>query len=134
LDYVYIGIFGCLGAVARFTISRYFAFTWHSSFPLGTLVINLAGCLAMGFLLTYSTERLTLSPQLRAGLITGFIGAFTTFSTFSLETLTLFTKGYITYAILYVLLSVMGGLAAARTGINMARFTVPLSAGQRSKA
>jgi CrcB protein len=127
LLYIYIGIFGFLGAIARFELGRSIATLWHSSFPLGTLIINILGCFAMGFILTYSLERFTLSPELRLGITTGFMGAFTTFSTFSWETITLLTSGHIAYAAIYILVSTLGGLIAARAGIILARIPILLA-------
>jgi len=126
LVYIYIGVFGFLGAVARFEVGRFIAVYWPSTFPLGTLIINIAGCFAMGLILTYSLERLTLSPELRLGLTTGLIGAFTTFSTFSLETINLLSAGKITSAVTYVLLSTIGGLMAVRSGTILARIPILL--------
>lgn len=80
----------------------------------------------MGLILTYSLERLTLSPELRLGLTTGFIGAFTTFSTFSVETINLLFGGLITSAIMYVLVSTIGGLIAVRAGTILARMPILL--------
>nr|WP_054937229.1 MULTISPECIES: fluoride efflux transporter CrcB [Moorella] len=122
--YIYIGIFGFLGAIARFELGRFIAILWPSTFPLGTLIINILGCFAMGFILTYSLERLTLSPELRLGITTGFVGAFTTFSTFSVETITLLTSGHIAYAAIYVLVSTLGGLTAVRAGIILTRIPI----------
>ncbi|WP_406676263.1 fluoride efflux transporter CrcB [Moorella sp. ACPs] len=124
LIYIYIGIFGFLGAIARFGLGRSIATFWPSTFPLGTLMINILGCFALGFILTYSLERLTLSPELRQGITTGFIGAFTTFSTFSLETITLLFKGYVAYAGIYILASTLGGLIAVKAGIILARIPI----------
>ncbi|WP_422879880.1 fluoride efflux transporter CrcB [Moorella stamsii] len=124
LLYIYIGIFGFLGAIARFELGRFIAILWPSTFPLGTLIINILGCFAMGFILTYSLERLTLSPELRLGITTGFVGAFTTFSTFSVETITLLTSGHIAYAAIYVLVSTLGGLTAVRAGIILTRIPI----------
>ncbi|WP_277998797.1 fluoride efflux transporter CrcB [Moorella sulfitireducens (nom. illeg.)] len=127
LVYIYIGIFGFLGAIARFEIGRYIATLWPSVFPLGTLIINILGCFAMSFILTYSLERLILGPELRLGITTGFIGSFTTFSTFSVETITLLTSGNITYAAIYVLVSTLGGLTAVMAGIILARAPIFLA-------
>ncbi|MGI6285579.1 fluoride efflux transporter CrcB [Neomoorella humiferrea] len=124
--YIYIGIFGFLGAIARFELGRFITAFWPSTFPLGTLIINIVGCFAMGLILTYSLERLTLSPELRLGLTTGFIGAFTTFSTFSVETINLLFGGLITSAIMYMLVSTIGGLIAVRAGTVLARMPILL--------
>jgi fluoride exporter len=83
----------------------------ESRFPSGTLAVNLAGCFAIGF-----AGSLIGNPDLRLAVITGFLGGFTTFSAFSLETLTLWRNGAAAAAVIYVLASNLGGLAAAWAG------------------
>jgi fluoride exporter len=90
-------------------------------FPYATLSINVGGSFLMGFLFIETLERLTMSPALRAGILTGFIGGYTTFSTFELEILLLVEQGTPVKALLYTLLSVILGFAAALGGVVMAR-------------
>jgi CrcB protein len=78
-------------------------------------------CFAMGFLFVETLERLTLSPALRTGILTGFIGGYSTFSTFEMETLLLAEGGEVFKAVLYVLLSVSLGFLAAFGGAYIAR-------------
>jgi fluoride exporter len=90
-------------------------------FPYATLSINVGGSFLMGFLFIETVERLTVSPALRAGILTGFIGGYTTFSTFELEIVLLVQHGAPVKALLYTLLSVVLGLAAAFGGVVIAR-------------
>jgi CrcB protein len=90
-------------------------------FPYGTLAVNIIGSLLMGFLYIWLIERLASGPVLRAFLLVGVLGAFTTFSTFSVETLNLMESGQLGKAILNVLASVVICIAAAGLGILLAR-------------
>ncbi len=90
-------------------------------FPWGTLAVNLSGSLAMGFLYVLLLERLTTGPEVRAFLLIGFLGAFTTFSTFSLETLNLIEQGEPGKAMLNMGLSVAACLGAAWLGVMLGR-------------
>ena len=82
---------GAVGSLARYQLSRWVNFTTGSTFPWGTMVVNLLGAFIIGFL-TGLFERWVVSPQWRMLLIVGFLGGFTTFSTFGLETFTLLKK------------------------------------------
>jgi CrcB protein len=90
-------------------------------FPYATLSINVLGSFLMGFLFIETLERLTITPELRTGLLTGFLGGFTTFSTFSMETLLLVEQGYEWRGGLYLLLSGGLGFLAAFAGAYIAR-------------
>ena len=85
------------------------------------LSINVLACFMMGFLFEETLERLTISPVLRVGILTGFIGGFSTFSTFAMETLLLTEQGEPVKGLLYVLLSIVFGLAAVTGGVYIAR-------------
>ncbi len=112
---------GALGAVARFWVSGA-AYGWLGrGFPFGTLAVNLAGSLAMGFLAVVLSERLAWPPEARAAVLVGFLGAFTTFSTFSLETLELLESGAWPRAVVNVVVSVGGCLVAAWAGLVLGR-------------
>ena len=112
--FLLVGAGGALGAVARYAVSL-LAARWPG-FPVGTLAINVAGCLAIGVLA--STVQ---SEPLRLFLLTGVLGGFTTFSAFGLETQILVSAGRPGLAALYVALSVAGGLGAVWLGRVLAR-------------
>jgi CrcB protein len=117
-----VALGGALGAVARYGVSGWIArATRTSPFPYGTLTVNLLGSLALGLLMGLATGGvLNLAPRLRIALAIGFLGAFTTFSTFSYETLESLRVGDLRIALLNVLISVVGALAACWLGLGIA--------------
>ncbi|MBU2746235.1 fluoride efflux transporter CrcB, partial [Acidithiobacillus caldus] len=98
----YIALFAVLGAWARYGQTLLVQTLVGRSFPWATLSINVLGCFIMGFLFFETLERRSLSPELRTGILTGGLGAYTTFSTFSLETLVLFENGESMKGLLYM--------------------------------
>ena len=116
----YIALGGVLGTVARFLLQGWIQTRAGASFPVGTLVINLAGSLLLGFVLRYATGSTAISPELRGGLTIGFCGAFTTMSTFSYETMTLLRDGAYWNAGLYMAGTIVGCLVAVIAGTAMA--------------
>ncbi|MGA9867466.1 MAG: fluoride efflux transporter CrcB [Acetobacteraceae bacterium] len=119
--YVAIAIGGTLGCWARYGMTNLVQDIFGSEFPYATLSINLLGSFLMGFLFIDTLERLTISPALRIGILTGGLGGFTTFSTFEMETLLLLERGEPLRSLLYVLLSVVVGLLGAFGGAYIAR-------------
>jgi len=119
--YIAIAIGGTLGCWARYGMTNLVQAIYGREFPYATLSINVLGSFAMGFLFIETLERLTTSPTLRVGILTGFLGGFTTFSTFEMETLLLTEQGDGLKAGLYVLLSVGIGFLAAFCGAYLAR-------------
>jgi len=111
-----VGLFGMAGALLRYMTGVWVHAGWSSPFPLGTFAVNLSGCLALGWLSAWTADRPGMPAWLSTGINTGLIGSFTTFSTFSVETMELFRDGEIWTAGLYVALSVAGGLACAWGG------------------
>ncbi len=110
-----------MGAVSRYQLDRLITRHNRSALPWGTLVVNLSGCFLLGLLFTLSTERLDANPTLRVALTVGFVGAYTTFSTFSLQAIRLTEMGDVDLAILYVALSVAIGMLAAWGGMSAGR-------------
>ena len=121
MRYLLIGLGGFLGANARFLITVWSARTWGDLFPYGTLAINISGSFVLCFLAMALSERWLSYPNLRLALITGFLGSYTTFSTFSLETLQLLENGPLAAGIMYVCGSVVGGLLAGYAGFVVGR-------------
>lgn len=112
---------GALGAVSRYGLSTGVYALLGRGFPYGTLAVNVVGSLLMGFLYVFLIERMTVSGEIRALLLIGFLGSFTTFSTFSLETLTLLQQAEVWKAMLNILLSVTVCILATLLGFNLAR-------------
>jgi fluoride exporter len=119
--YVLIALFGTLGCWARYGMTNLVQTIYGRDFPYATLSINVGGSFLMGFLFFETLERLTVSPELRAGILTGFLGGYTTFSTFEMEMLLLVEQGATLKAILYLLLSIGLGFGAAFGGAFIAR-------------
>ena len=118
---LYIAAGGALGAVMRYGVSNGVHFLFGRAFPYGTLTVNVLGSLLIGLLYILLIERFSLGPHVRAILIIGFLGAFTTFSTFSLETYNLMENGEFLKAVVNILLSVTLCLVAAWAGIVSGR-------------
>ena len=111
---------GALGAVARYGLAG-LVHRWSDlRFPVGTLAVNVLGCFLLGLLASLSLERWSVGPTTRAALLVGLLGAFTTFSAFSYETLVLMREGTIWRAALNVGLSVLLCLLAAWAGVAAA--------------
>ncbi|MBN2690799.1 MAG: fluoride efflux transporter CrcB [Burkholderiaceae bacterium] len=121
MTYLFIAIFATLGAFARYGQSIVVQNVLGRSFPFATLSINILGSFLMGFLFFETLERINLSPELRTGILTGGLGAYTTFSTFSLESLNLIENGEMVKAGLYIGASVVLSVAAALFGAYLSR-------------
>lgn len=112
---------GALGALLRYWTAAWVYARAGAGFPYGTLVVNVAGSLLMGFAFVLLNERLALGPEWRALLMVGVLGAFTTFSTFSMDTLNLLLDAEYAKAVMNVLLSVVLCVAAAGLGLLLGR-------------
>lgn len=112
---------GALGAILRFGMSSYVYRLLGRDFPYGTLAVNMVGSLLMGLLFILFIERGLVSAEWRSAIIIGFLGAFTTFSTFSIETLVLLESGELSKAALNVVLSVSLCLLATWLGLVIGR-------------
>lgn len=119
--YIAIAIGGVLGCWARYAMTNLVQTIYGRDFPYATLSINVLACFLMGFLFVETLERLTISPVLRIGILTGFIGGFSTFSTFAMETLLLAEQGDVSKSVLYVVLSIFLGMLATFGGAFIAR-------------
>jgi CrcB protein len=118
-----VALAGALGALARWGIGSWFGHRFPS-FPWGTLVINVSGSFVLGVLFAVLVERNAGSPAMRIALMTGLLGAYTTFSTFSLETFRLFEEGATGSALANIGLSVFLGLFGVWLGITAGRAVV----------
>ena len=112
---------GALGAVLRFSMSSNIYRVFGREFPYGTLAVNVLGSLLMGLFFILIIERGTLSAEWRSVIMIGFLGAFTTFSTFSIETLALLESGELSRAALNIFLSVALCLGATWLGLVIGR-------------
>ena len=113
-------VFGSAGTLARYALQGLVQYRTETSFPTGTLTVNLLGCFLLGGIGQFALERLIIPPDWRIAIPIGFFGAFTTFSSFSWETVQMLQDGEWTRAILYVSGSVVGGLLLALAGIRIA--------------
>ncbi len=116
-----IAVFSILGDWTRYGQSLLVQKVFGRDFPWATLSINVLGCFIMGFLFFETLERISLSPELRTGILTGGLGAYTTFSTFSMETLVLFENGEPVKGLLYMFSSLFLCVAAAFAGAWISR-------------
>lgn len=117
----YVAFGSAVGGASRFLFGTFVQRLAGTTFPVGTLVINVLGSLVLGFLVRWAADSTAVSPEARALLTTGFCGGFTTFSTFSTETVALLEDGDWPRAALYVAASVGLALAGTLLGIAAAR-------------
>lgn len=113
-----IGIGSCIGGISRYLISLFIQNKFLSTFPYGTLSVNIIGCLLIGLIFGIS-EKTMIAVEWRMFLVTGLLGGFTTFSSFSNETVGLIRDGQYWTAFMYISLSVVIGLLATFTGIAL---------------
>jgi CrcB protein len=118
---LWIGLAGFCGATSRYHLEGWVSNRWPTAFPWGTFVVNVSGCLVLGFIFTLLTERLLPHPDIRTALTIGFVGAYTTFSTFAFETLRLGEEGAVGLALANVVASVAAGIAAMWFGTVIGR-------------
>jgi fluoride exporter len=119
--YLWIGLAGALGALARYQLGAVVQKAAGTSFPWSTIVINILGCFLFGLVWSLATDRGLISPDQRTILLAGFMGAFTTFSTFAFETQTLLGDGQNMRALANVAVQVVIGIAAIYAGIALGR-------------
>ena len=122
MSYFAVAVGGFFGAIARYGVGQWFEeLVRATGFPWGTLIINLVGCFVLSLFITLALDLLVISPFLRVGISTGFIGAFTTFSTFTLDTIQLLQNRQFGYAGLYLFSSILLCIAMSAFGIVVAR-------------
>ena len=117
LKFIYLVIGGIIGTVARYGLSGAIHESFGAGFPYGTLAVNLSGCFIIGLLSALAENKFLLSPELRILLLVGFCGAYTTFSTFMLETSNLIRDGETVRAFINLVLSVAAGFVLFRVGV-----------------
>ncbi|HLH11254.1 MAG TPA: fluoride efflux transporter CrcB [Methylovirgula sp.] len=119
--YVTIAIGGVLGCWARYAMTNFVSAINGRDFPYATLSINVLACFLVGFIFVETLDRVTMDPAVRVGLLTGFVGGFSTFSTFVMETVLLLEEGEIGKSLLYVTLSLVLGIFSTLCGVYLAR-------------
>ena len=121
MQIVYIGVFGALGCLSRYFVSGWAYALLGRNLPYGTLAVNVVGSFLLGLIMEGSLRSTLLSPEMRMGITVGFMGGFTTFSTFSFETIRLLEEGSLFQAGANVLLNVVVCIAFAALGIILGR-------------
>jgi len=119
-EMIYVMVFGAAGALSRFGVGKASNKLFGTGFPHETLIVNVVGCLVIGFLMELSTES-AMPKQLHTGLVVGFLGAFTTFSSFGYATFALMKQGAFTGALLNAALNLSLGLLAVWIGVALGR-------------
>ncbi|MFZ8863075.1 MAG: fluoride efflux transporter CrcB [Thermocrinis sp.] len=117
-----IAIGGAIGSLLRFYLSKFLQKKFGVEFPVGTLIVNLTGAFFIGFFFSYLVEKLDVSVELRAFLITGLLGGFTTFSTFSYESFNLIVNGEYLKFFVYFMGTSFVGLLLTFLGYNVGRW------------
>jgi CrcB protein len=121
ITYLAIAVFGIGGCWGRYWMTNFVQSVAGRQFPFATLSINLLGSFLMGFLSVATLQKFSISPPLRTGILTGFVGGYTTFSTFAMEALLLSERGQQRRAILYLLVSEALGLCLVFFGSYVAQ-------------
>ena len=119
--YLLIAIGGALGAVTRYQVGALAAERFGMRFPVGTLVINISACFLIGFSVEFLNRHTNIDPAWRYLVPVGFVGAYSTFSTFEWEIWMDFTSGAFWIGVLYMVVSIVAGLVAVALGSAMAR-------------
>ncbi len=116
---LWVGLGGFLGSIARYLLSGWAAARWGVIFPWGTFIINISGSFILGFFLAFAQERPWVHPQARLLFAIGFVGAYTTFSTYTYESIRLMMNGQFALAAAYIVGSVVFGLVAVFAGVAL---------------
>ncbi|HEV1993427.1 MAG TPA: fluoride efflux transporter CrcB [Candidatus Acidoferrum sp.] len=115
-----IAIFGAIGTLARYGLQGVVQVRTASTFPLGTLLVNLSGCFLLGLIGQFTLKHMVISPDWRMAIAIGFFGGYTTFSSFGWETAKMLEAGEWAWARTYVGASVVAGLLLSVAGIRLA--------------
>jgi len=118
---LFIGVAGLLGTLGRYWLSGWADERWGATFPIGTLIVNLVGCLLIGFLFHATEEKYLVDPVLRSAVLVGLLGGFTTFSSFGVQTFNLLRDGEIFLAGVNVLVSNVAGLLLVWIGYAVSK-------------
>ena len=119
LEVLFVALGGALGSAARYLVGGWFAARFGAAFPYGTFVVNVTGSFIVGLFLAYAQERVSLSPYWRLFFAVGFVGGYTTFSTYEYESVRLLQDGEMLLAAVYLIGSVVTGGVAAIAGIAL---------------
>jgi CrcB protein len=123
LNIIYVGVGGFFGSIGRYLLAgAVYQIFPNLNFPIGTTVVNILGCLLIGFITGLVEVRNLLGPEMRLFILIGLLGGFTTFSTFGFETFALLRDGAFVTALANVLLQVIVGLSAVWIGFNVIRY------------
>lgn len=112
---------GGLGSLSRYLLSGVFQRAINIGFPIGTYLVNIIGCFMFGLIWAYAQDRLSLSPDFRVIVLTGFMGAFTTFSTFIFESAALLDSAQWPYFLLNVVGQIITGVILLKFGLTLGR-------------
>lgn len=121
MDFLAVAVAGFLGAITRAAVGKAVKALVVTVFPLGTFIINLSGCFILSFFLTLTLERLEINPKLRLAIGTGFLGAYTTFSTFAVDSVNLMKSHQIWISVAYILGTSVGCVVMAWLGVATSR-------------
>jgi len=111
-----VGLAGLAGTLARYWLSGWADERWGMTFPIGTMIVNLLGCLAIGFLFQATVEQFLVDPVVRTAILVGFLGGFTTFSSFGIQTFTLLRDGEVFLATINIVISNVVGITLVWVG------------------
>ena len=120
--FLFVAIGAALGANARYLVGLWAANRFGAGFPYGTLLVNITGSFLLGFIVTLATERLSISPEARLLLAVGFLGSYTTFSSYAVESLGLLRDGGFWPGLLNIVTNNLIGIIFAAMGVYLARW------------
>ena len=122
--YLIVGLAGGIGSIARYAVILWTTALFGTTFPIGTLIVNVVGSLLLGFIMYLGTAAVIISPEVRLALTTGIMGGFTTYSTFNYETTVFFREGAWLYGALNIVVTITACLLGGVIGFALARMIV----------